>query len=204
MTTNRYPASYSPQKADLIIEALTRGDSLADAALDCGLRAETVDLWLAEVDEFAERYEAATGKSPFGRPTKYRPEFAAVALALCKRGATDFELAQEFGVATSTIWRWQVSREDFCSALREGKDAFDDRVERALAQRAIGYTFHTKKIMQHQGAPVIVEYAEHVPPDVGAAKLWLLNRRPDRWKDKQEQENSGEIKIYLTEDEMKF
>jgi transposase-like protein len=200
LTTNptpSRPASYSPERADLILEALARGETLAAAAADIGLRLETVELWLVEVDEFAERYEALTGKRPVGRPSKYRAAFAAVALALCKRGATDFDLAQEFGVSTVTVWRWQVQHPEFGEALRVGKDMFDDRVERALAQRAVGYSFHTQKIMQHQGEPVIVDYVEHLPPDVGAAKLWLLNRRPDRWKERQEVENSGEIHVTI-------
>jgi hypothetical protein len=73
-----------------------------------------------------------------GRPSSYRPEFAHIARALCCRGATDYELAEEFGVTTVTIWRWGARNEEFCNALKEGKDAFDDRVERSLAQRAIG------------------------------------------------------------------
>jgi hypothetical protein len=40
-----------------------------------------------------------------GRKPKYRKEFARIAQAMCKLGATDYDLAQEFEVATSTIWR---------------------------------------------------------------------------------------------------
>lgn len=125
--------------------------------------------------------EAITTK--MGRPTKYKHEYAAVAKALCRRGATDFELAEEFDVSTSTIWRWQCQQEGFRSALREGRDGFDDRVERSLAQRAIGYTYHTEKVFQYQGDIVRAKTAEHVPPDVGAAKLWLTNRRPAEWRE---------------------
>jgi hypothetical protein len=44
-----------------------------------------------------------------------------------------------------------------------------------------------------------VEYVEHVPPDVAAAKFWLLNRRRALWSDTSRHEltgrNGGEIKI---------
>lgn len=130
-------------------------------------------------------------KAKMGRPTKYKPEYARIAAALCRRGATDFELAEEFEVTTSTIWRWQCQHEEFHSAVREGKSAFDDRIERALAQRAAGYAYHTEKVFQFQGQIVRARTVEHVPADVGAAKLWLTNRRPSDWQEVQKVEHGA-------------
>jgi hypothetical protein len=48
------------------------------------------------------------------------------------------------------------------------------------------YSFHAVKIHCPMGTPVITEYVEHVPPDPGAAKMWLTNRRPDEWREKAE------------------
>jgi hypothetical protein len=72
-----------------------------------------------------------------GRKTKYRKEFARIAKAMCKLGATDYDLAQEFEVATSTIWRWSSKYPEFCSVMKVEKASFDDRVEWSLAQRAL-------------------------------------------------------------------
>jgi hypothetical protein len=130
-------------------------------------------------------------RQPMGRPPTYKPEYAAIAKAMCKLGATDYELAQEFEVTTSTIWRWSVAHDDFCSALKVGKDMYDDRIERNLAQRALGYTFNATKVMQNNGTPVYAEYTEHMPPDPGAAKIWLANRRPDKWREKTVTEITG-------------
>lgn len=132
--------------------------------------------------------ETAPGR---GRPTAYKSEYATIAAAMCRRGATDFEIAQEFGVTTVTIWRWQAQHDDFCNALRVGKDYYDDRVERSLAQRAAGYTYDTEKVFHHQGEITRAKIVEHVPPDPGAAKLWLTNRRRDKWRDTQSKEISG-------------
>jgi hypothetical protein len=33
----------------------------------------------------------------------------------------------------------------------------------------------------------------HLPPDVGAAKLWLSRRRPDLWREKQQIDVSGTV-----------
>ena len=136
---------------------------------------------------------APAGKAPTvyplvstGRPTKYKAKFAAIAKAMCRLGATDTDLADEFGVDTATIWRWQSKHPAFCKALKVGKGAFDDQVERALALRARGFAYDAVKVMQHNGEPVYAPYREYVPPDVGAAKLWLTNRRPDEWREKTE------------------
>ena len=44
-----------------------------------------------------------------------------------------------------------------------------------------------------------VQYVEHVPPDVAAAKFWLLNRRRAQWSDTSRHEltgaNGGDIEI---------
>ena len=133
-------------------------------------------------------------KSP-GRPPKYKAKFAAIAKAMCKFGATDADLADEFGVTTATIWRWQCKHKAFCSALKVGKATFDDQIERALALRARGFSYDAVKVMQDKGVPVFAPYREYVPPDVGAIKLWLTNRRPEQWREKVDIDHSGVVQI---------
>lgn len=121
-----------------------------------------------------------------GRPTDYEPGFCQKAANLCLNGATDFEVAEELGVCVRTIYRWKAEYPEFCQALKLGKELADDRVEFSLYHRAVGYSHAAIKIMQNNGVPVIVPYTEHVPPDVGAATMWLTNRRSDKWRAKQE------------------
>jgi hypothetical protein len=130
---------------------------------------------------------------PAGRPSSYKPEYAEQAVKLCSLGATDAELADFFNVTTVTIWRWQSAHVEFCNALKRGKDAADERVERSLYARATGYTHDAVKIFMPAGAkkPVYAKYQEHVPPDVTAQIFWLKNRRRDEWRDKQEHEHTG-------------
>lgn len=123
-----------------------------------------------------------------GRPSAYKAEFATQAEKLCKLGATDIELADFFGVERTTIWRWSQVHEEFCNALKAGKLAADERVERSLYARATGYTFDAVKIFNANGEPLTVPYREHVPPDTTAAIFWLKNRRPDAWRDKTERD----------------
>ncbi len=120
-----------------------------------------------------------------GRPTGFREQFVEQAQALCKLGATDMELAEFFKVDVRTIYRWKHAHEDFCQAVTCGKEACDDRVERSLYNRAVGYDHAAVKIFMPSGAeqPVYAPYTEHVPPDPGAALNWLKNRRGDVWRD---------------------
>ncbi len=49
------------------------------------------------------------------------------------------EVADFFEVDVRTIYRWKTGREEFCQALKVGKDVADDRVTRSLYARANGY-----------------------------------------------------------------
>lgn len=127
------------------------------------------------------------------RPSKYKPEFAQAAKELCEKGATDQEMADVFGVEVRTIHRWKGEHDEFCHALKAGKDVADERVERSLFQRAIGYEQDEVKIFMPSGAekPVYAEYRAKIAPDTTAAIFWLKNRRPDLWRDKATTEMTG-------------
>jgi hypothetical protein len=123
-------------------------------------------------------------RSNGGRPSTYDEDFARQARKLCSLGATDADLADHFGVTTSTIWMWATRHQEFFKALHEGKGGFDDRVKRGLAQRGTGYSYDSEKVMVVKGKVVKVPIREHVPPDPRAAMDWLTNRDPMNWKRK--------------------
>lgn len=126
---------------------------------------------------------------PAGRPTNYKAEYAKQAEKLCRLGATDIELADFFEVSDRTIYRWKHEHEEFCQALKAGKDEADDRVERSLYAKATGYSYDAVKIFNHQGEILEAPYREHVPPSDTAAIFWLKNRRKEDWRDKQDVEH---------------
>lgn len=126
-----------------------------------------------------------------GRPSNYKPEYATLAAKLCKLGATDTDLADFFEVSVRTIANWQARHPDFVQALKSGKTEADDRVERSLYQKAVGYEYDAVKIFQYEGSPVIVPYRERVPPDTTAAIFWLKNRRQQEWRDVHKHEHGG-------------
>lgn len=140
------------------------------------------------------RKAAANKRAPSGRPPKYAAAFATRARALCGNGATDYDLAREFDVAPSTIWRWSTQHPEFCRALQVGKGEFDAQIERSLAMRAKGFAYPVTKVGWYYGKPVYAQHTEYALPDVGAARLWLANRQPERWRDVNRVEVDGRVK----------
>lgn len=128
-----------------------------------------------------------------GRPTAYKPEYAKQAKKLCGMGQTDMEMATFFEVDVRTIYRWQAAHPEFCQSLKAGKDLADERVERSLYQKAVGYEQEEVKIFMPSGAPapVYAPFVAKIAPDTTAGIFWLKNRRPAAWREKVQQEISG-------------
>lgn len=129
------------------------------------------------------------------RPSKYKPEFVQQAEKLCRLGATDVEIADFFKVDVRTLYRWKGENEEFCQALKAGKDVSDERVERSLFSRAIGYEHDEVDIRVVGGEIIQTPIRKFYPPDTTAAIFWLKNRRPDEWRDKTEHQHSGHVAI---------
>lgn len=146
-----------------------------------------------------QRTKVARQPNSGGRPTQYSPKFCQIAASACARGATIAEIADLLGVTDRTIYRWKAQHDAFCQAIRAGASIANERVAFALYERAVGYTHDAVKVMQYEGQPVIVPYKEHVPPDVGAIKMWLTNRDRQNWSDTSRHEvtghNQGPIEI---------
>ena len=126
-----------------------------------------------------------------GRPSKFKPEFIAQAEKLCKLGATDMEIADFFEVEVRTVYRWKAENEQFCQALKAGKDEADDRVERSLFARANGYEHDEVDIRVVNQAIVQTQIRKYYPPDTTAAIFWLKNRKPKEWRETKAVELTG-------------
>jgi len=102
---------------------------------------------------------------------------------LCALGATDAQLADFFQVSVSTVALWKVEHQEFSDALRVSKDEADDKVERSLYQRAMGYEHDEVDIRVLNGEIVQTQIRKFYPPDTTAGIFWLKNRRPERWRE---------------------
>lgn len=125
------------------------------------------------------------------RPSKFKPEYVDQAQKLAKLGATDIEVADFFSVDVRTLYRWKGEFEEFCQALKVGKEEADDRVERSLFARANGYEHDEVDIRVVGGAIVQTGIRKYYPPDTTAAIFWLKNRKPEQWREMKAVELTG-------------
>lgn len=131
-----------------------------------------------------------------GRPTKFSEDMIETARKLAIIGATDLEIADILGIDVGTLYRWRNTKEEFCKALKTGKEESDERVKRRLYDRALGYTTTEQNIVKirneaGQEEIRIVTIDKHYPPDPTSMIFWLKNRQPNEWRDKQSTEHLG-------------
>lgn len=128
------------------------------------------------------------------RPTKYMASYSDQARKLCRLGATNEELADFFEVHVSTIYEWQANHKTFSDALKSGKMMADAEVADKLYHRALGYSHEEVKLATHEGSFTDERViTKHYPPDPTSAIFWLKNRQPDKWRDKQEVEQTTTV-----------
>lgn len=95
---------------------------------------------------------------------------------------TTWDVAQELGVSERTVYRWKRIHTPFCQAITDKRENFDDEIEHSLGTRAKGYFYDDVHISAFQGSVTQTPIVKHMPADVGAAKHWLANRRPEKWR----------------------
>lgn len=115
-------------------------------------------------------------------PRSYLPLVARMA----GKGGSHTEIADALGVTVGEMGELRVRVEGFAEALSLGEQYASDRVEQALYQSAVGYHIDTEKVFHHKGSIVRAPTREFIKPDIGAAKFWLTNKRPEDWADKQQ------------------
>lgn len=130
----------------------------------------------------------SNGKHPGGRPPVYQDNFPEIAARLCQLKMTDADMCQFFGITEKTMYRWKYEYPMFRQATDRAKELVDDVAEVSLYKRAVGYQHEAVKIFLPAGSkkPVIVPYIERFPPETAALRMWLNNRRPDRWRERME------------------
>lgn len=131
-----------------------------------------------------------------GRPTRYdEDEHPKIARKLTGEGKTCRDLAELFEVNPDTITEWQNKHPEFSVAIKLGREEACDKVERALMERAVGYSHEAVKILVVDNEVVRENYTEHYPPETAAASLFLRNRRAKEWTDKTAVEHTGKVTL---------
>lgn len=130
-----------------------------------------------------------------GRKTKYEYWLTEEGLILiqgwARDGLTDEDIAHNMGIAKATLCDWKNKFPELSDVIKQSKEVADRIVENALFKRATGYRY--KEITKEtrygiNGEPL--EYTKEVekefPPDPASMVIWLKNRKPDTWREKQE------------------
>jgi hypothetical protein len=133
-----------------------------------------------------------------GRPSKFSDPMIGIAQRLAEDGKTDEQIAHILGISRSTLNEWKAQHPALSGHLKKGKRSADKQVERALFERATGYSHPDVHVSNYQGEVTITPITKHYPPDTGAMVFWLKNRKPKRWADKVQHEPAPPVGPGLT------
>lgn len=142
----------------------------------------------------------ADGRSKRGKYQEWLTEDGLLKLAAWSRdGLTREQIAHNVGCSLSTLKDWCNKYPAISAAISRAREVTDIIAENSLYKTVNGYTvrlaktFKLKKIVfnEETGRKISEEeylqegYEEvHIPANVQAQKFWLINRKPDVWKDK--------------------
>lgn len=115
--------------------------------------------------------------------------------ALAEYGHTDSYMASFFGVYKSTWDRWKKQYPEFGEAVELWGKVATGRVQKALFELAVGYTYKTQKAFMHKatGLVQVVDVVETVPPSPSACMFWLERREREDWGVKAVIEHEGKV-----------
>jgi hypothetical protein len=135
-----------------------------------------------------------------GRPNKYDTHVKDKLILVegwARDGLTDEQIAKNLGVAYSTFKEYKKKYSDLSAALKKGKEVSDYEVENALFKSAIGF-YYEEDMVTNQGDVVTVR--KYQKPNTTAAIFWLKNRRPTKWRDKQEMDVNANVGVQIVDD----
>lgn len=127
------------------------------------------------------------------------PEKLMLLEAWARDGLTNEQISHNMGISRETLNQWKNKYTDIFDALKKGKEVVDIEVENALCKSAKGFWYQEevvstkKEVIYSDGKrvkevsePVVVTLNRFKPSETAAAIFWLKNRKPDKWREKQE------------------
>jgi len=101
---------------------------------------------------------------------------------LLNKGFTEGEICEFYDISEELWYKYKREHHTFLERIEDWRAEFDEKIERALAERAVGYTHAEEKIwMSPQGEIIRADTKKHYPPETAAITLWLTNRRRSQW-----------------------
>lgn len=103
-----------------------------------------------------------------GAPTKYKKEYAQIAVDMLKKGKYHSHIMSELGISKQTFYRWKKENQEFKEACEIGKQAAQAMWEDIIEAIALG----------------------KLPQANTTAALALMNNRFDGWARDKKEDNS--------------
>lgn len=201
----RYAKRYVALATDAVLAGKTAHKALA---LALGITPTTLTAWLAQQPDLASaiadaraEYKRRKAEAPAqaGRKSKYVSSMDNEARLHAATGLSDEDIANELKISITTLRNYRESHPSLHVAIQEGRDKWAvTKVEASMIKRAIGY--EVEEVTEEEGGKhgkKTTKTLKHIPPDTRAAQFVLTNRAPNRWKNRQEVEHTGEIGLTM-------
>jgi len=117
-----------------------------------------------------------------GARSRYSKARDAEVKQLISFGANITQIAQFFGITTTTLKKWRERNKSFDACFAVAMKDKNARVKEALYSRAVGCKHKETKVTNYKGDVQKTKIVKHYPPDVKACETWLYNRDPDNWQ----------------------
>lgn len=103
-----------------------------------------------------------------------------------RKGLSVHEIANNIGIAQSTLYTWRSKSDVILEALSKGQDDIVEVLENALIKRAVGYDIEdiTYKYNPDGSKIKTSGRTRHIYPDVTALKFALINKSKGKWTDR--------------------
>lgn len=112
-------------------------------------------------------------------------------------GYTIEDIANKIGVDKKTLYEWRSIYPEIETALRNGREIVDYKVENALLKSALGYQTKEVKVTTVMRYGKVVETTKEIleketAPNVNAIQTWLYNRSQGKWRNMNSKNNMFE------------
>nr|DAV91455.1 MAG TPA: terminase small subunit [Caudoviricetes sp.] len=116
-----------------------------------------------------------------------QPDNLMLVAGWARTGYSIGDIARMMGVSNNVFRRWYDKYPKFRRAVKTNKDVVDYKVENALLKSALGYTAKESRVLVTMRHGKVVEtqretLTRDIAPQIGAIRMWLLNRQPEVWK----------------------
>lgn len=133
-------------------------------------------------------------------------------LAALEQGMSNRDAIKLVGITEETFYKWIRDKAEFSEAVHKAKEIGDqiaiNDVERSLLELAKGFEYeevrteYESKLNDQTGKyePTIkkqVRTKKRVVPSTEAIKFYLTNKAPEDWKNRLEQNNTGNLETNL-------